>query len=98
LDILYNALYIILAIVLIRLISSFIAFYKYLQFKKTILFALSDSMPLTFLVAISMLGYSHGIISESEYFAFILASMIDGLFLMIVIRKLYAWFGFAKEN
>lgn len=97
-EILYHALYIILAIICIRLISSFVAFYNYLQFKKTILFALSDSMPLTFLVAISMLGYSHGIITQSEYFAFILASMIDGLFLMIVIRRLYDWFGYQKHK
>lgn len=98
LDILYNAFYIILAIISIRFISSFVAFYNYLKFKNTILFALSDSMPLTFLVAISMLGYSHGIITQNEYFSFILASMIDGLFLMIVIRKLYGWFGLGKHN
>lgn len=97
-DILYHALYIILGIISIRFISSFIAFYNYLKWKKTILFALSDSMPLTFLVAISMLGYSHGIITQNEYFAFILASMIDGLFLMIVIRRLYGWFGFEKHT
>jgi Kef-type K+ transport system membrane component KefB len=69
-----------------------------LKWKQTILFALSSSMPLTFLVAISMLGYSYGIITESEYFSFILASMIDGLFLMVVIRKLYGWFGFEKNK
>ncbi len=97
-DILYHALYIILAIISIRFISSFVAFYNYLKWKQTILFALSDSMPLTFLVAISMLGYSYGIITESEYFSFILASMIDGLFLMVVIRKLYGWFGFEKNK
>jgi Kef-type K+ transport system membrane component KefB len=97
-DIFYNALYIILAIISIRFISSFVAFYSYLKLKNTILFALSDSMPLTFLVAISMLGYSHGIITQNEYFSFILASMIDGLFLMIVIRKLYGWFGFEKNK
>jgi hypothetical protein len=45
-----------------------------------------------------MLGYSHGIITQNEYFSFILASMIDGLFLMIVIRKLYGWFGFEKNK
>ncbi|MDX9743424.1 MAG: cation:proton antiporter [Arcobacteraceae bacterium] len=97
-DIFYNALYIILAIISIRFLSSFVAFYSYLKLKNTILFALSDSMPLTFLVAISMLGYSHGIITQNEYFSFILASMIDGLFLMIVIRKLYGWFGFEKNK
>ena len=97
-DILYHAIYIICGIIFIRLVSSFFAFYRYLQLKKTILFALSDSMPLTFLVAISMLAYQHNIISQSEYFAFILASMLDGLLLMVVIRNLYGWFGFKKST
>lgn len=96
-DILNSALFIITAIISIRLISSFVAFYKYLKLKQTILFAFSDSMPLTFLVAISTLGFAHGVINQNEYFAFILASMIDGLLLMIVIRSLYSWFGFEKN-
>lgn len=96
-DILNSALFIIAAIISIRLISSFVAFYKYLKLKQTILFAFSDSMPLTFLVAISTLGFAHGVINQNEYFAFILASMIDGLLLMIVIRSLYSWFGFEKN-
>ncbi len=97
-EIFTHAILIIAGIISIRLISSFVAFYNYLKFKQTILFAFSDSIPLTFLVAISMLGYSHGIISQDEYFAFILASMIDGLFLMIVIRRVYGWFGFEKKS
>ena len=96
-DILNSALFIIASIISIRLISSFVAFYKYLKLKQTILFAFSDSMPLTFLVAISTLGFAHGVINQNEYFAFILASMIDGLLLMIVIRSLYSWFGFEKN-
>jgi len=96
-DILNSSLFIIASIISIRLISSFVAFYKYLKLKQTILFAFSDSMPLTFLVAISTLGFAHGVINQNEYFAFILASMIDGLLLMIVIRSLYSWFGFEKN-
>ncbi len=92
LEILEHAMLIILAIITIRLVSSFVAFYKYLRVKKTILFALSDSMPLTFIVAIAIVAYNSEMISEREYFAFIIASMIDGLLLMIVIRKLYTWF------
>ncbi|TQV62152.1 MAG: cation:proton antiporter [Sulfurovum sp.] len=91
-DILQNALFIIIAIISIRLISSFLAFYKYLKFKNTILFALSDSMPLTFLVAVSMLAYEHGLIKQAEYFSFIIASMIDGLLLMVFIRWMYSKF------
>lgn len=91
-DILKHAFFIIIAIISIRLISSFLSFYKYLKLKQTILFALSDSMPLTFLVAIAMLTYNYGLISQSEYFSFVIASMIDGLVLMILIRKLLVYF------
>ena len=91
-DILKHAIFIMCAIIIIRLISSYLSFYKYLKFKQTTLFALSDSMPLTFMVAIAMLSFNYGLISQSEYFSFIIASMIDGLFLMIFIRKLYKLF------
>lgn len=92
--IIWHALFIIASIVGARLIGSLVAFYSYLKLKQTILFALSDSMPLTFLVAMSMLAFNHQLISQEVYYSFILASMIDGLFLMIVIRRLYKWFGY----
>ena len=96
LDILQHAGFIIVAIISIRLISSYLVFFKYLKFKQTALFALSDSMPLTFMVAIAMLSFNYGLITQSEYFSFIIASMVDGLFLMILIRKLYKWFKLEK--
>ena len=96
LEILQHALFIMAAIIFIRFISSYLVFYNYLKFKQTALFALSDSMPLTFMVAIAMLSYNYGLISQAEYFSFIIASMIDGLFLMIFIRKLYKWFNLEK--
>ncbi|MDN5105121.1 cation:proton antiporter [Aliarcobacter butzleri] len=92
LDILHHAIFIMCAIITIRLISSYLVFYNYLKFKQTALFALSDSMPLTFMVAIAMLSYNYGLISQDEYFSFIIASMLDGLFLMVLIRKLYKTF------
>lgn len=91
-NILMHALFIMASIIVIRLISSYLAFYKFLKFKHTMLFALSDSMPLTFLVAIAMLTYNYGLISQEEYISFIIASMIDGLFLMLLIRKLHKIF------
>ncbi|MDN5067533.1 cation:proton antiporter [Aliarcobacter butzleri] len=91
-DILHHAIFIMCAIITIRLISSYLVFYNYLKFKQTMLFALSDSMPLTFMVAIAMLSYNYGLISQNEYFSFIIASMLDGLFLMVLIRKLYKTF------
>ncbi|MDK2060961.1 cation:proton antiporter [Aliarcobacter butzleri] len=92
LEILHHAIFIMCAIIAIRLISSYLVFYNYLKFKQTALFALSDSMPLTFMVAIAMLSYNYGLISQNEYFSFIIASMLDGLFLMVLIRKLYKAF------
>ncbi|MFY4821171.1 cation:proton antiporter [Aliarcobacter butzleri] len=92
LEILHHAIFIMCAIISIRLISSYLVFYNYLKFKQTMLFALSDSMPLTFMVAIAMLSYNYGLISQNEYFSFIIASMLDGLFLMVLIRKLYKTF------
>ena len=91
-EILHHAMFIMCAIISIRLISSYLVFFKYLKFKQTLLFALSDSMPLTFTVAIAMLSYNYGLITQSEYFSFIIASMVDGLILMILIRKLFKWF------
>ncbi len=96
-DILQHAMFIMCAIIFIRLISSYLVFFKYLKFKQTLLFALSDSMPLTFTVAIAMLSYNYGLITQPEYFSFIIASMVDGLFLMILIRKLYKWFNLEKN-
>ncbi len=91
-DILKHALFIALAIVSIRLISSFVAYSTYLGWKNTILFSLSDSMPLTFLVAIATLGLQAGAINESEYSAFIVASMGSGVILMVGIKFLYLLF------
>lgn len=96
-DILQHAMFIMAAIISIRLISSYLVFFKYLKFKQTLLFALSDSMPLTFTVAIAMLSYNYGLITQPEYFSFIIASMVDGLFLMVLIRKLYKWFNLEKN-
>ncbi len=68
LEILEHAFFIMGAIIFIRLLSSYLVFYNYLKFKQTTLFALSDSMPLTFTVAIAMLSYNYGLISQAQYF------------------------------
>lgn len=90
--ILQMALFLAGTIIGIRLISSMVAYSGYLGFKNTILFALSDSMPLTFMVAIATLGYEAHAISHDEYYAFIVASMGSGIFLMILIKILYTFF------
>ncbi len=80
----------------IRMISSMIAYSGYLGFKNTILFALSDSMPLTFMVAIATLGFEADAITHDEYYTFIVASMGSGIFLMILIKILHTYF-YPKE-
>lgn len=90
--ILMAAFFIASAIIGIRLISSFVAYSSYLGWKNTILFSLSDSMPLTFTVAIATLGYEAHAISHDEYYSFIVASMGSGIFLMILIKIIYNFF------
>jgi Kef-type K+ transport system membrane component KefB len=90
--ILSMAFFIASAIIGIRLVSSFVAYSGYLGWKNTILFSLSDSMPLTFTVAIATLGYEAAAITHDEYYAFIVASMGSGIFLMLVIKILYNFF------
>lgn len=90
--ILQTALFISGAMISIRLVSSMVAYGGYLGFKNTLLFSLSDSMPLTFMVAIATLGYEAGAISHNEYFSFIVASMGSGIGLMIAIKIIYTLF------
>jgi Kef-type K+ transport system membrane component KefB len=90
--ILQLALFIAGSIIGIRLISSLVAYSGYFGLKNTVLFSLSDSMPLTFTVAIATLGYGAKAISHDEYYAFIVASMGSGIFLMIVIKILFSFF------
>ncbi len=96
--ILLMALFLASAIIGIRLVSSFVAYSGYLGWKNTILFSLSDSMPLTFTVAIATLGYEAAAISHDEYYSFIVASMGSGIFLMILIKILYNFFYPDKEK
>jgi Kef-type K+ transport system membrane component KefB len=91
-EVLSHALFIASAIVTIRLISSLVAYRGYLGFKNTILFSLSDSMPLTFLVAIATLGLHAKAISPTEYYAFVVASMLSAVVLMVVIKILHRFF------
>ncbi len=98
LDILSDAFFIIAVMISIRLIAAFFTFTRYLKTKQTILFALSDSMPLTFMVVIAILAFEHQMISQEEYVSFIIASMLDGLLLMVLIRKLYGWFGLMRQS
>lgn len=86
LDILYTAGLIVFAMVAARLISSFAAYYKYLGTKDTILFSLGDSMPLTFLIAIATIAVNNNAIDLNEYYAFVLAAIIEAIFITLTIK------------
>ncbi|MDR0468331.1 MAG: cation:proton antiporter [Campylobacteraceae bacterium] len=91
-EILTNALFICFMIFIVRFLSSFVSFAKYLKVKNTILFSLSTSMPLTFLVAIATVAHSGNLISNGEYYSFILASMINAVVFMILIKIFHKFF------
>ena len=87
-EILSNALFIAGTMILIRILGSFLAYYKYLKFKGTLLFALAYSMPLTFLVAIATIALKNGSIGENEYTSFVVAALLEGIVIMVVIQLL----------
>ena len=84
-----SALVIALIMIAIRIFSASV-FYPILKAKETLLLALSHSMPLTLLVAIATIAYHTKVIEEYEYMAFILASILEVLIVMISIRLLVA--------
>lgn len=86
--ILYHALWIVLAMVGMRLLASFVAYYKHLGVKGTLLFGLSYSMPLTFLVAIATIAVKNGAIGQEEYASFIVAALVEGIVIMTLIQFL----------
>ena len=89
-EIVKMALFIVFAMVFVRMVSSFIAYRKYLGTKNTILFSLGDAMPLTFLIAIATIAINNNAITMNEYYAFILAAVIEAVFIMILIKVLMA--------
>jgi len=87
-----NALFLIVCMVSIRLVGSFTAFYGHLGFKNTLLFALSDSMPLMFMVAAATLGLQAKAINNFEYSSIVAASMLDAIVLMLLIKVINFYF------
>lgn len=87
-EVIWHAIFIMGMMLFVRLLSSFVAYYALLGGRNTILFALGDSMPLTFLVAIATLGLHSKAISPQEYNALILAAMIEGTLIMTLVKIL----------
>jgi len=79
------AIKITLTMIIIRLISA-IPLVKTIGRRDSLLVGLSLSMPLTLLVAIASAGYHHGIITKYYYYAMILASLLEVIISMVVIK------------
>jgi Kef-type K+ transport system membrane component KefB len=80
-----KALLISFLMIAVRYLSSFV-FIKELGHKNTILLALSHSMPLTLLIAVATIAYNSKSIDTLNYYAFILASIIEVIVVMVFIK------------
>lgn len=88
---------IVIAMISLRLLSATIAFRTYFKnTKNTILFALSDSMPLTFLVATASLGLQLGAMNHNTYYSFLLAAIFEGVVFTIIIKFIYVFWKIPK--
>lgn len=97
-DILTHAVFICLVLFALRFFSSIVSFATYLGFKQTVLFSLGGSMPLTFLVAIATVAYNGKVISDGEYYSFVLASMLGAVIFMIILKLFHQIFKKSKKR
>ena len=83
----YSTLMIISAMVILRLVAAFVAYRKHFPtYIEVVQFAFSHAMPLTFLVATAQLGREFKAISTQEYYAFILAALLEAILLIVAIK------------
>ena len=82
-----KAVLIAVTMISIRLIAATV-FINVLNKKNIVMVALSHSMPLTLLIAVATLAYHNHSITQFYYYAFILASILEVLFVMVFIRLL----------
>lgn len=83
--ILLTALMITGVMILIRLLSA-VVFYAQLGFQGILLFAFSQAMPLTLMIAVATLAYNANSIDISHYYAFVLASILEVVVILISIK------------
>ncbi|PAF43113.1 cation:proton antiporter [Helicobacter sp. 11S02629-2] len=97
--VLLQGILIILGMFAVRIVSATIVFKSYFKsVKNTILYAFSDCMPLTFLVATASLGYSLDAIDEKTYYAFIIAAILEGILFNMAIKFIYNFTTRAKHD
>ena len=88
-SLLKKALLITFLMIIIRIISSNFVFLN-LNIKERTLLALAHSMPLTLLIAVISIAYELKTIDKEVYYAFILASIFEVIFSMILIKVIMA--------
>lgn len=94
---LYYGILIALTMITLRLLAASIAFNKYFKHTRDlILYAFSDSMPLTFLVATAALGLELGAMNQDTYYAFLLAAMFEGVTFIVIIKMIYTFWKIKK--
>jgi Kef-type K+ transport system membrane component KefB len=90
LEIIQQALLVLGALVFVRIISSYLAYSSHLNVTETFLFALGDSMPLTFIIAVATIAYEATLISKNEYLSLIVTGMLSGIIIMSLLKLLIA--------
>ena len=78
---------IVFCMISIRVIGSSL-FIPEMGHQKALMIGLSHSMPLTLLIAVATLAYHNHSITQFYYFAFVLASILEVILMMILIRIL----------
>ena len=85
-----HAIYISMAMVLVRFIATCAVFSPMLKnIKNILLFSFSASMPLTFLVATATLALNINAIDRNEYYSFVLAAMMEGILFTVFIKLIF---------
>lgn len=89
-DVIYMAVGILVFMIVIRLGASTMLI-KLIGVKHSILVAFSLSMPLTLLVATATVGSHYGFIEDIDYYAIILASLLEVIIFMSAIKIIAKW-------
>ncbi len=87
-----TALKIIVLMLMVRLLASLVLV-KLIGLRDAMLVGLSLAMPLTLLIATATLGFYHGILDEHNYYAIILASLLEVIFVMGAIKVILKRYG-----
>ena len=73
--------------ILIRLLSA-VVFYPQIGSRGVMLFAFSQAMPLTLMIAVATLAYSANSIDTAHYYSFVLASILEVVLVLLAIKMI----------